>query len=414
MKGRLACLLSLALALPLLLAGCGGGTEAKDLTEGVTPRPVSAGTDLTGGEKTALTEFSLNLLRQTMVPRENTLLSPVSLLYALGMTANGARGETLAQMEETLGLSVEELNAYLCAYRAALAGGDKSGLSMANAIWLRDEVGFVPEEDFLQTNADYYGAEVFLALFDAAAIGEINRWVKDRTGGKIDRIVDQIPNEVVMYLINALTFDGEWENVYDKESVRDGRFTTEDGTVRRTKLMYSAEYSYLEDEGAAGFVKYYAGRDYAFAALLPKEGVTVADYLAGLTGEGLSALLASPENTKVNAAIPKFQAEYEAELAGVLAALGMADAFDSDTADLSGLGSVSTGTLYIDSVLQKTCITVDERGTKAGAATSVSVAASSAPVDTKTVCLDRPFVYVLMDCRENLPLFLGTMMDVGG
>ena len=410
-KSALAFLLCLSLVFSLLLTGCGPSVQARDLMSGVAPQTVSAQTPSTGEESAAITDFSLRLFRQSTPQGENALLSPLSVLYALAMAANGARGETLIQMEQTLSLSVETLNQTLYAYRDALPQGDKARLSLANSIWLRDTPSLTVEPSFLQTNTDYYGAAVFSAPFDDSTVRDINRWVKEETEGMIPEILEEISPDTVAYLINALSFDGEWETVYKKEQIQTGPFTMEDGTVRQVELMYSSEHQYLEDENVSGFLKYYAGGDYAFAALLPREGLSVADYLSTLTGESLSTLLANPVETTVYAAIPKFELDDELELKGALSAMGMTDLFDPGLADLSGLGSSDSGNLYIDSVLHKTTITVDEKGTRAGAVTSLAVNDSAAPLQPKTVYLDRPFVFLLVDCRAQLPLFLGTVMD---
>ena len=215
----------------------------------------------------------------------------------------------------------------------------------------------------------------------------------------------------MIYLINALAFEGEWEDIYREDQVHDGTFTTEDGREQPAELMYGAETAYLEDDLAAGFLKYYQGQNYAFAALLPNEGVSLDDYLSSLTGERLRDLLTHPQDTVVQTAIPKFTAETTTELNDALSALGMADAFDVGLADFSAMGTSTDGPLYISRVLHKTHLTLDERGTRAGAATAVQMAGSTA--DPLSVYLTRPFLYVLMDCEAGLPLFIGTVRDLG-
>ena len=231
----------------------------------------------------------------------------------------------------------------------------------------------------------------------------------------IKNILNDIPHDAVMYLINALAFDGEWQKIYKETSVREREFTTQEGKKQPATLMYSEENTYLEDEKAQGFLKYYAERKYAFVGLLPKEGVTVEEYLATLDGETLQKLLDNPVTVKVNAGIPKFKNEYDVEMSDVLKSMGMTDVFDSNISDLSALGESANGNLYVSRVLHKTFIAVDERGTKAGAATAVEVKCESAmlePEEVKTVILDRPFVYMIIDCENQVPMFIGTVMDM--
>ena len=217
-----------------------------------------------------------------------------------------------------------------------------------------------------------------------------------------------------MYLVNALAFEAEWMSIYKNNQVREGIFTTESGEEQSVDMMYSGEHVYLEDDNAKGFIKYYKGRKYAFAAILPDEGITVSEYINTLDGEGLYSLLSNAESATVRAAIPKFETEYSTEMAEVLCKMGMPTAFDPDRADFSGIGNYSSGNIFINRVIHKTHIRVDERGTKAGAVTVIEMGKNSAadPGEIKTVYLDRPFVYMLIDCENNIPLFIGTTMNV--
>ena len=409
MKRTMALFLSLLL---LLLTACGGPSyQAGELKGDPSAVPaVPAEMDLNGAAD-AVTGFAVELLRQTD-SGGSTLLSPVSVVYALAMTANGAAGETLTQMESVLGLPLEELNACLRAYADQLPAEDGGRCSLANSIWLRDQADrLTVEQSFLDAAAAYYDASVFRAPFDESTLRDINAWVSDHTGGLIPSIMEEIPESAVIYLINALAFEGEWEDIYREDQVHDGTFTTEDGREQPAELMYGAETAYLEDDLAAGFLKYYQGQNYAFAALLPNEGVSLDDYLSSLTGERLRDLLTHPQDTVVQTAIPKFTAETTTELNDALSALGMADAFDVGLADFSAMGTSTDGPLYISRVLHKTHLTLDERGTRAGAATAVQMDGSTA--DPLSVYLTRPFLYVLMDCEAGLPLFIGTVRDLG-
>lgn len=215
-----------------------------------------------------------------------------------------------------------------------------------------------------------------------------------------------------MYLVNALAFEAEWQDIYLKTQVSTGRFKTEDGEYKNVDFMHSQEYVYLEDEGATGFMKFYKDRKYAFVALLPNEGVSVQDYLATLTGEELADMLANHNYTAVTAAIPKFETEYDVEMSDVLKKMGMTDAFDMNEADFTRLGESDAGNIFINRVIHKTFISVGEKGTKAGAATVVEMTDGAMAVEPKTVILDRPFVYMIIDCENNIPFFIGTFMNV--
>ncbi|MBO7404971.1 MAG: serpin family protein [Clostridia bacterium] len=414
-----AVLLLFALLLPL--AGCAEqpapapeSPASSDLMAGITPSAEVNALDIPS-DHIGQADFAVRLLQNSFADGKNTLVSPLSVLSALAMTANGAKGDTLAEMEATLGLSADELNAYFRSLREKLAGEeDGPRFHLANSIWFTDDERFTVDTGFLQTNADFYGAGIYRAPFDDGTLREINDWVKDNTDGMIPQILDQIPEDAVMYLINALAFDGEWADPYNEYQVRPGDFTREDGTKQTVDFMRSEEYLYLEDgDAATGFIKPYKGGKYAFAALLPKEGTTVADYVKTLDGEKLCRILSSAEQTLVEAALPRFETEYSTELSEVLKAMGMPTAFDSVKADFSGLGTSTEGNIFIGRVLHKTFIAVNEQGTKAGAATAVEMLTEGAMEmpEPKRVTLDRPFVYMLIDCETNLPFFLCVIAD---
>lgn len=429
---RLLCL-GLALSLPLAMTGCSEKTPnpPKDNTptSGISMNlmaniPDSSShshppVDITEEKPvTALSDFGVRLLQQTIFhedldssaqPPKNTLISPLSVISVLGMTANGAEGNTKSQMEEVFGLTTGEVNSYLSAYIDNLAADEKGKLSLANAIWFKDDADFTVREDFLKTNGQWYGADIYQAPFDAATCKTINGWVKEQTDGMIENILDQIPPEAVMYLVNALAFEGQWETVYNENAIRDGVFVTEDGKEQKSKMMYSEEHAYLRDENATGYLKYYAGKNYAFAVLLPNDGVKLHEYINTLSGKKLQMILAGASNETVKTSLPKFTADYDVEMSNILMALGIKDAFDEDKADFSQMGTVTDGNLAISRVLHKTHITVDEAGTKAGAATVVEVNKEAAMIEEKSVYLDHPFLYMIIDTKANLPIFMGTV-----
>lgn len=356
-------------------------------------------------------DFALALLRQNYAAGDNVLLSPLSVLAALSMTANGARGQTLSQMEQALGFELDELNRFFRSYLDALATPD-SKLRLADSVWFSNRGGFTVNKDFLQTNADYYSADIYSAPFDEGTLKDINSWVSRKTNGMIENILDEIPVNAVMYVINALAFEAEWEETYDSNQVFDGVFTTAGGNERTATFMHSDEHLYLQDEGASGFVKYYSGGRYAFAALLPDEGVSTEEYLSTLTGEKLLKMLQDPTRATVVVSMPKFEVRFKADLAQVLKKMGMSDAFDEAKADFTGLGQLQGANVYIGRVLHETFISVAEKGTRAGAATAVEMVEKAAPGDQYYVTLDRPFIYLLFDTQTQIPFFIGTLADL--
>ncbi len=410
MRKRLTALL-LALLLVLALPGC--GVRAQELTKDIVPTPLDTTTDLTAGGE-AVAAFALSLLREEKAGVSGVLVSPVSALNALGMVANGASGDTLKQLETAAGMSLNQLNDFLYTYRMSLPTTYKSCVvSLANSAWLRDT--FRAEDAFLRTCVNYYDAEVYSSAFDSGLVTDLNRWVEKETNGMIDSLLEQEPSVTTMlYLVNAACFDARWETPYTKDSVRtDRNFITADGTRQTVDYLTSRENIYLTGNNVTGFLKPYDGGKYAFVALLPDEGVTLEDYLKNLTGEHLYDLITDHHYADVQASIPRFTAQSELELKDALTAMGVTDLFNVSAADLRNISSAANDNLYVSSVLHKTYLTLDENGTKAAAATVADVNGGSAPSeDVKTVTLDRPFLYMIVDTHACVPLFMGTVTSV--
>lgn len=414
------------LAAGLLAANCTAcGTQhtvctvyAEDLMEDVAPQAVS-GKTADDAFRNAQITFALALMQKTAEANrssdnaQNLLLSPYSVMQALAMTANGAAGSTRSEMEGALGgIPVEMLNEYL--YTLRTGQPDESGCKVktANSVWYNNQAAtFRPNRDFLQTNANYYSANAYARDFTENTVTDINSWVSTHTEKMIPEIVEKIDPDTVMYLVNAVSFDAKWMDPYEDITVSDAPFRDALGNQSNVKMMHSTESVWLHDDHADGFLKYYEGGRYAFAALLPEEGMTVEDYLAALTPEELLHTLSSYEYSTVYAGIPKFSADYTAEMKPILSNMGMTEAFTGQ-ADFSRMGDAPEG-LFISNVRHKTRIDVTETGTKAAAATAVEMKCGSAMAeDPKTVILDRPFLYFILDTETNLPIFFGMELSV--
>lgn len=356
----------------------------------------------------AITDFSVELFRKSAENGESTLISPFSVLSALSMTANGADGDTLKQMEDVFGLSLEELNDYFRSY----ISDDEGAVTIANSLWLKDQDKLPVSPEFTQTVTDFYQSEIFQEPMDENTLSKINSWVDENTDGMIQEILEKIQPGTLMYLVNALTFQAKWEEVYEDTDVYTGVFTDGDGNELDTDMMRSTESVWLDGADAEGFMKFYEGGRYAFAALLPDEGISLDDYVDSLTGSAISDIIESRDvSYTVHAEIPKFSSETDMELPDVLKEMGITDAF-SDRADFSRMYDTEGNPgVQISEVIHKTFMEVNEQETKAAAATAVGIMETSLAIDDteKYISLNRPFLYMLVDCDENIPLFIGTV-----
>lgn len=390
--------------------------RAEDLMKGIEPNNVT-GTAPDEAFIDSQMRLSLDLFKATVAENKNSnvLISPLSIELALAMTANGADGKTREEMETLLGgdISLEDLNEYLYYYMKHLPSGKKYKFQSANSIWFRDDADRLSiEQDFLQLNADYYGASIYKDPFDDGTVKDINNWVKNKTDGTIKKIVNDINDDDIMYLINAMIFDAEWKHIYESTDISDSVFTSITGSESTVKMMRSAEVIYLKDENATGFMKPYKGEEYCFAALLPNENINIYNYINSLDSKTLLNIFQNAEADYVTVGIPKFSYECSIDMDSILGELGIDTAFDEATADFSKMGTSTDGNIHIGGVLHKTYISVDEKGTKAGAATKVEVEDTAAMISPNIVILDRPFIYMIIDNETNLPLFMGIVTDI--
>ncbi len=391
--------------------------QAADLLEGYTARPVE--------EKQADEAFisagfdwAAQLFREVYrqeTERKTLLVSPLSAVTALAMTAAGAQGHTRQEMEQVLGsgsVSLDDLNAYLHTYLNGLPSSERAKFSFADAIWFKDEEGFVVKEAFLQKNRDYFDAAVRKAPFDDSTLREINQWVSQHTDDMIPKLLDDLNPDMQMVLINALAFDAAWERPFKENGDVLRPFTGSDGRKTEVPVMYGTEFAYLEDDTATGFMKSYADDSFRFAALLPKDEKDFDGFVSSLTGEKLSSLIRGVRNEETLIMLPKFSTDYTVSLPAVLRTMGMKDAFDASRADFSG---ISDRPLCISDVLHKTHIDLDSEGTRAAAVTAVIMEKGAAPMDKKPheVYLDRPFVYMIVESATGLPVFIGTVTSFG-
>lgn len=405
------CLL-LVFSIAMSLGGCGKSYSASvlNLMDGIEAKPVTAAEDLSANSA-ELIDFCARLLKASNVSSKNTLVSPLSVLLALTMTANGAVGETREQLEAAFGMSIDELNIFLYSYMKSLEQG-ASEVKLANSIWINSDERFTANQEFLQTNADYYNADLYTLPFDKETKNTINNWISNKTDNLIREALNEVDSSAVMYLINTLLFDAQWETIYTDDHVIDeASFRTEDSQELPIKLMESTENIYIKGDRVEGFYKPYAGDRFAFVALCPDETLSIDELISTLDGKTLFNLLSSKESTSVKVYIPKFKSEFSANLTDAMKKMGVTDAFSLKTARFDKLGQSSAGNIFISKILHKTYISVAEKGTKAGAATIVEANDSAAPFEQKTIRLDRPFVYMLLDCQNNLPLFIGTLMN---
>ena len=397
----------------IVLVACNDPSGPSGSTKRITALPRA----LSSGEQAVIAasnSFGFALLRELDRTRadSNVFMSPLSASMALGMTMNGAAGQTFDEMRSSLAfgtLPPAEINASYRSLIDMLRGLDsKVDFRIANSIWYRN--GFPIESAFLTESQQFFDAKVSALDFNSAsAPSTINNWVNQSTNGKIDAIIDgQIGADVVMYLINAIYFNGSWTTRFDKAQTRSEPFNSVNGTTAPIMMMRrTGELRVAQTADAQVIDLAYGGDAYAMTILLPKTGKPIRDVVAGLTAESWQAAVANVTTTSAELQMPKFTMKWAAQLNDPLKALGMRQAFVPGGADFTRMSQLRGTDLYISAVKQKSFVDVHEEGTEAAAVTSVEIKVTSAPA---AIRVDRPFVFAIRERLSGTIVFLGKIV----
>jgi serpin B len=374
--------------------------------------------DFTSNKKAAAlieadTRFGLDLFSQVIqIPEapENIMISPVSVAVALGMTYNGAEGSTKTAFQETLrfsGYSREEINSiHQALINHILQADPKVIMEIANSIWSRQGFDVLPS--FIETNQTFYNAEIREMDFtDPATKDVINDWCALKTHDKIKDVLDEISADAVMYLINAIYFNGTWTYQFDESKSYNSNFNKEDGTATDAGyMMMQTDVSYLSNELFSAVDLPYGNEKFSMSVLLPKPGKKVNEIIGQLNSENFSNWTAAFTKKEVIVTLPKFKFGYKELLNDPLKIMGLGVAF-SYAADFTGINP--GGNLLISRVIHQSFIDVNEKGTEAAAVTVVEIENTSVGSgDVKTYfTADHPFVFIIREKTSNAILFIG-------
>lgn len=426
-------LLSLLMVIVLLaLTGCGGeaGPPGEHLASAqivqseeqrvTSPNVAEADVaELAAGNSA----FAFDLYRTVREEHGNLLYSPHSISLALAMTYAGARGETERQMADTLHFTLpqDRLHPAFNALDLELArrgeggeGQEEEGfkLHIVNSIWGQTGYSFLPQ--FLDVLAKNYGAALRLLDFESApeeSRKTINEWVSDQTEGKIKDLIPQgAINELTrLVLANAIYFNAAWSHPFEEKQTQDGAFHLLDGGQVTVPMMQQTEHlGYTEGDGYQAVELPYVGDEVSMVILLPAAG-RFEEFEKSLDAESVDAIVQDLAQKNVALTMPKFEFDSGFQLADTLAGMGMPDAFSPAEANLSGMDG--TRNLFIQDVMHKAFVSVDEAGTEAAAATAVVVGITAAPSSPVEVTVDRPFVFLIRDIETGVVLFVGRVVD---
>jgi serpin B len=354
-------------------------------------------------------QFAFELFKEvlTMSQEENIMISPLSVSYALGMTYNGAAGTTLDAFNDVLhfgDLTNQEVNESFKDLMEQLIQLDEQvEFSIANSIWYK--LGYPVLDSFISTNQEYFDAAVReLDFADPSSVDIINGWIEDKTNDKIKDMLDFIPSDAVMYLINAIYFNAKWKYQFDPEATYQTDFQISTGGSYKTDFMrLEGSFSYTANDYFTAVELPYGDSAFSMVVMLPSGDNTVDDVIEQMdvdTWEGWFQH-SVPQNIQVE--LPKFKYEFKDLLNEPLIDLGLGIAFGGG-ADFSRI--TPGASLYISRVIHQTFIDVQEEGTEAAAATIVEIRETSMPV-TPLFKADRPFLYVIKENSTSAIVFMG-------
>lgn len=329
----------------------------------------------------------------SLYEENNLIFSPLSYYLLLALAYNATAAESQKEIAEVLGN--DDINEY-----AKLLSVDSKELQIASGLCLDKTIAEAINKDYLRLGKRIFDLEIFSS---DNALKAINDWVRKKTDGMIPMLLDSLPENFRLCLLNAICFKGKWDKRYRNADIYDESFAGFDKNETVTYLS-SEENEYLEDDYYTGFLKDYRGKRYAFMGLLPKnkgkEG-----YKEAIKHLDIMKLYQKREWMEVKAIMPEFEADNSLDLVALSKELGINEIF-SDCANFSVL---TNDAIKISSIIQKAYIKVDRSGTKAAAASAMIAVAMALPImdRKKTVALDRPFVYCLFDREKEMPVFVG-------
>lgn len=345
----------------------------------------------------------------------NVFVSPLSASFALGMTLNGAAGQTADQMRSALqfgSATLPQINAGYKSLVALLTSLDPGvQMQIANSIWYRQEFPF--RQAFFDTTKVYFDATVRGLDFNAraASLAAINGWVSAATNGKIPTVLDDIQAQQVMFLINAIYFKGSWRAKFDPAQTTASSFRPSAGASQSVQLMHRLDsLSYAESATYQAADLPYGNTAFSMTVLLPKAGTDVEALAASLTPAGWQAITAGFRTQKVDFSLPRLTLKYERKLNGDLQALGMLVPFVAGGADFTQMAAAPAGNqLFIEFVKQNTFVDISEEGTEAAAVTTVGVGVTSMPL-YPVMRVDRPYLFMLRERLTGTVLFMGKIV----
>jgi len=365
--------------------------------------------------------FAFNFLHATLQKdnsNNNKLISPLSIYLALSMTYNGANNATKDSMAKTLqlsGINIDDLNAVCNALITQLPAEDnRVQLSIANSIWYNQN-NFQPLTSFVNTVHNFYNADAQALNFnDASSVNTINHWVAQNTNNKITKVIEAISPNDLMYLINAIYFNGAWQYTFPISNTHNDAFHLQDGSTKTVQFMQQEISANFYRDGSFTLIElpYGGGKSCSMYIVLPADQQqNINAFVSSINKNVLENAISKADTAAVQISIPKWEYAYNIDdMRPELSMLGMGNAF-TDAADFSNMYNAAQIKPFITKAVHKAYIKVNEEGTVAAAVTGIGVGTTSS--EQIVFKVDHPFLYTIVEKQTGAILFTGVINNPG-
>ncbi len=358
--------------------------------------------------------FSLDNLKYYSKTEENLIFSPVASYLDLTMLIMGTNNNTYEKLRDIICPDAEKNDIDRFSINLVAAAKQNQNLSITNSIWINDaklQNNYINQKyiNFLNSN---YEVKSNLYIFNEDTRNSINQWIYQKSNNKIIDILPELNPDSLMVILSAIFFDAEWNDQYENIQINEnGKFANYNGTLSHATLLSSIEQMYFASENATGFLKYYQGKKYAFFAILPDKNISLSEYIDKLMNDDLYSIYKNLEQKNVEVNIPCFKSDYLINVKNYLSNKGIKDLFEGN-ADISTIFTININNeLLIDSLYQKSYMELNKTGTNCpiNTCSPISSVENKSDYNIPQVYLIRPFIYIIMDVENEIPLFLGTV-----
>ena len=352
-------------------------------------------------------KLTMELFKNSYNSKGNVVISPVAVQMGLAFIMNGAVGLTQTEIINKVGMEAPVFNNYLKTYIEESPKDVRGSVNFVNAIWLNSlNEGMDLKNGYEDRAIEYLNAQIKSEPFSSGYETVINNWIKEETDGMVNTIMKKTDPLTWLYTVNVATFAMDWANSYNVEDITKGQFKNFNNQVTNVEMMSSVESLYIEDNQVTGFIKDYYNPRYKFVAIMPDETIQLDAYVKNWDARKAKKLLEGASNENVKVTFPKFDSAATVNMRTVLMRIGLKNLYSMD-ANLSGL--LEDGkTIELENMIHTSAVSIGKKSSEAKIFTEVDSKKADKSY-TKEITINRPFLYLIYDTEEGIPLFIGSV-----